>query len=586
MIRTEDDLRRTLHRIDGRGYPAYRDLKGTWRLPPYTLAIRRVQGDPFAAPSRLAVILDPARAGFDAATVATQSRRTALSCLLARTFAARARRTRGGRAGSGRSGEIAMADPGQVVLPNTAVIVGRDGSIEARFTLGLPAAGRRVLGRQAERLLLEVLPALVDSTLVSAAHSPAEIARHVEVNEDADHMRGQLSGRGLVAFIADGSLLPRRSGIDDLPLHGDHVTLFESPPSLRVTLDRANGPPIAGMGIPRGVTLLVGGGYHGKSTVLDAVARGVYNHRPGDGREHVVTDPTAMKIQAEDGRSVAGVDISPFIGALPGGQDTSSFSTPNASGSTSQAAAIIEALEAGSRLLLVDEDTAATNFMIRDRRMQALVKGDDEPITPFIDRVRSLHDDAGASTILVIGGSGDYLDVAHRVLAMIRYRPHDVSMAARDVAAAHPTGRRTHAGPVAWPSRHRCPDPGSVNPRRGRRERSIKVRSRGSVEFGNDRIELAGVQQIVSRTQTRAIALALCHAREFMGEAIAVEDILTSLRNSLDQHGLDVLDPGRAGDLAAPRVQDIAAALGRLRTLTLSTPFSRSTPSPRVGERK
>ena len=323
------------------------------------------------------------------------------------------------------------------------------------------------------------------------------------------------------------------------------------------------------MGIPRGVTLLVGGGYHGKSTVLDAVAQGVYNHRPGDGREQVVTDPTAMKVQAEDGRSVAGVDISPFIGALPGGQDTSSFSTPNASGSTSQAAAIIEAIEAGSRLLLIDEDTAATNFMIRDRRMQALVKGDDEPITPFIDRVRSLHRDAGVSTILVIGGSGDYLDVADRVLAMIRYRPHDLSMAARDVAAAHPTGRLTSSGPVAWPSRHRFPDPSSVDPRRGRRERYIKVRSRYTVEFGNDRIELAGVRQVVSGAQTRAIALALVHAQQFMGEGMAMEDILQSIRDSLDRDGLDALDPDCTRDLAAPRVQEVAAALGRLRTLTL-----------------
>lgn len=567
---TEHDLRRTLRRIDGRAYPAYRDLRGNWRLPPYTLAVRRVQGDPFAAPSAVAVILDPSTANFDAAAFSTPSRRVGLSCLLARTFAAAARETRGTRAGSGRSGEITMADPGQVVLANTAVVVGDDGSIEARFTVGLPAAGRRILGRAAERLLLHTLPALVERSLVARAHAPTLVARHVEASEDADFLRGLLRERGLVAFLADGSLLPRRSGVDDRPLAGDRATRFESPPGLRVTLERPNGPPVTGMGIPRGVTLLVGGGYHGKSTVLDAVARGVYNHRPGDGRELVVTDPTAMRVQAEDGRSVAGVDISPFIGTLPGGQDTTAFSTPNASGSTSQAAAIVEALEAGSRLLLIDEDTAATNFMIRDRRMQALVKSDDEPITPFIDRVRALYEDTGTSTILVIGGSGDYLDVADRVLAMIRYRPHDVSMAARDVAAAHPTGRLTSRRPVAWPSRYRVPDPRSVNPRRGRRAQYIKVRDRRTVDFGKDRVELAGVRQIVSRSQTRAIALALVVARKLMGEGKAVEDILDSLAELLKRDGLDVLHASRRGDLAAPRMQDIAAALGRLRTLTLT----------------
>ncbi len=568
MHRTEDDLRKTLRRIDGRGYPAYRDLKGTWRLPPYTLEVRRVQGDPFAAPSRVAVILDPAWAGHDASTLATPSRRTGLSCLLARTFAAAARRARRG-SGSGRSGEIAMADPGQVVLPNTAVLVGPDGAIEARFTLGLPAAGRRILGRAAERLLLDTLPALVQSTLPHRAHSPETLARHAHVNEDADFMRAQLDERGLVAFVANGSILPRRSGIDDRPLSADRATPFESPPNLRVTLDRANAAPISGMGVPRGVTLLVGGGYHGKSTVLDAVAQGVYNHRPGDGRECVVTDPTAMKVQAEDGRSVAGVDISPFIGALPGGQDTRAFSTPNASGSTSQAAAIIEALEARSRLLLIDEDTAATNFMIRDRRMQALVKGDDEPITPFIDRVRSLRDDVGASTLLVIGGSGDYLDVADRVVGMIRYRPVDLTDAARQVAADLPTGRRTHEGPVRWPARHRFPDPRSISARRGRRARSIKVRSRDTVDFGQERIELGGVRQIVSYAQTRAVALAVDLVRNYMGAGIAVEDVLAALGEALEREGLDVLDSGRTGDLALPRVQDVAAALGRLRNLRL-----------------
>ena len=568
MHRTENELKSTLRRIDGRGYPAYRDLKGTWRLSAYTLEVRRVQGDPFAAPSRVAVVLDPARAGYDPATLATAPRRTGLSCLLARTFAAAARRTRRGT-GSGRSGEIAMADPGQVVISNTAVLVGADGTIEARFTIGLPAAGRRILGRAAERLLLDTLPALVQSTLPRHAHAAETLVRHAHVNEDADHMRGQLDGRGLVAFIADGSILPRRSGIDDRPLPASRATPFESPPGLRVTLDRANAPPIAGMGVPRGVTLLVGGGYHGKSTVLDAVARGVHNHRPGDGRECVVTDPTAVKVQAEDGRSVAGVDISPFIGALPGGQDTRAFSTPNASGSTSQAAAIIEALEARSRLLLIDEDTAATNFMIRDRRMQALVRGDDEPITPFIDRVRSLRDDAGASTLLVIGGSGDYLDVADRVVGMIRYRPVDLTGAARDVAAELPTGRLTLEGPVRWPARHRFPDPRSISARRGRRERSIKVRSRHTVDFGRERIELGGVRQIVSFAQTRAIALALDLCRDFMGEAMAVEDVLEALGDALEVRGLDVLDSGRTGDLALPRVQEVAAALGRLRSLRL-----------------
>lgn len=569
MGRTEADLQRMLRKIDGRGYPAYRQLRGTWSLPQFNLEVRRVQGDPFAAPSQAAVVLSSQTVGLDAALLATPSRRTGIACLFARAFARRARSSRGRRTGSGRSGEISMADPGQVVLVNTAVRVNRDGAVEARFTVGLPAAGRRILGRQAETLLLKTLPHLVNGTLRSDAHSPAEIARHAEVNEDADNLRSQLGKRGLVAFIANGAILPRQSGVDNRPLAGGHAIPLHSPATLEVTLDRLNGPPLAGMGIPRGVTLLVGGGYHGKSTLLNAVAAGVYNHRPGDGREWVVTEPTATRIQAEDGRSVVGVDISPFIDRLPDGRDTRSFTTANASGSTSQAAAIVEALEAGSRLLLIDEDTAATNFMIRDRRMQTLVESENEPITPFVDRVKSLYRDAGASTLLVIGGSGDYLEVADRVLGMIRYRPCELTDEARAVAAAHPTGRTTQTGPIAWPWRHRCPDPHSIRPWRGRKPSHVKAATRTMVEIGSDRIDLAGIKQLVSRAQARAVALALVHARRFMSAETAVEDVLEALSNSLELDGLDVLDPNLAGDLAMPRMQEVAAALARLRSLAV-----------------
>lgn len=529
--------------------------------------MRRVQRDPYAPPSRVAALLDPSEAGFPAELLASPSRRTGLACLLARRFAALARRTRGTAAG--RSGQVAMADPRQVVLANTAVAVDAEGAVEARFTVGLPARGRRVMGRDAERLLLDTTPRLVESALTRAAHDPAALALHAETNEDADAMRAQLADRGLVSFVADGAVLPRRSGVDDRPLAADHAVPFESPPSFRVVLERPNGPPTPGMGVPRGVTLLVGGGYHGKSTVLDAVARGVYNHRPGDGRERVVTESAAVKLQAEDGRPVAGVDISPFIGALPGGQDTTRFFTANASGSTSQAAATVEALEAGARLLLVDEDTAATNFMIRDRRMQALVRGTDEPITPFIDRVHSLYEDRGVSTVLVVGGSGDYLDVADHVVGMTRYRPRDLTTEARDVAAEHPTGREAASGPVRWPSRSRCPDAASVRAERGRREPRVKVQDRRTVVFGAETIDLSGVAQIVSDQQARAVALAVAAARRHMGLGKTMEDVLGELGASLERHGLDVLDPRRTGDLAAPRLQDVAAALNRLRTLAL-----------------
>ncbi|HKJ02193.1 MAG TPA: ABC-ATPase domain-containing protein, partial [Longimicrobiales bacterium] len=371
-------MRSLLQRLDGGGYKAYKELKGRWALPHFPLQVDHVQGDPYAAPSRVRVFLDPDYTGLPRSACVQGGRAVGTAALLARTFQDLARRTApGGSTGAtGKSGEIRMEAPGQEVLLQTAVQVDQDGAVEARFTVGLPARGRRILGGQAIRLLLEAVPAVVAGSLRAEVHAGEEILRHARANEDADVLREALPGMGLVGFVADGAVLPRRSGVSQDPMAGDGAIPFVSPEALRVEVSLPNAGTVTGMGIPQGVTLIVGGGYHGKSTLLRALERGVYNHRPGDGREFVVAHRATVKIRAEDGRSIQGVDISPFIGELPNGQATRSFSSPNASGSTSQAANIMEAMEAGARVLLVDEDTAATNFMIRDRRMQALVPRD------------------------------------------------------------------------------------------------------------------------------------------------------------------------------------------------------------------
>jgi predicted ABC-class ATPase len=463
-----------------------------------------------------------------------------------------------------------MEAPGQEVLPQSAVWVRGDGSIEARFTVGLPASGRRVLGREAEHLLLDTVPSLVRDTLHTRAEDWPDILDHAEVNEDADALRAALAESGLVAFVAEGAVLPRKSGISQEPLGGPRVVPFRSPEPLRVEVSLPNAGPVTGMGISRGVTLIVGGGYHGKSTLLRALERGVYNHRPGDGREKVVTDGAAVKIRAEDGRSIEGVDISPFIGDLPLADDTRSFSTSNASGSTSQAANIMEALEAGATALLVDEDTAATNFMIRDRRMQTLVPRGSEPITPFIDRTRQLFEELGVSLVLVMGGSGDYLDVADRVLALKEYRIQDVTEEARAIAAAHPTGREREATDTLPGPLGRVPLPSSVDPRKGRREEHVKVRAVARLVVGREEIDLSGVEQILSWAQTRAIGLGLLLAwKEFMDGEREVGEIVGAVEREIAEGGLDRIDPHQTGDLALFRRFELAAALNRLRSLRI-----------------
>jgi predicted ABC-class ATPase len=409
-----EHLRQLLLQLDGRGYKAYKEIKGSYTFTNFSLIIDRVQGDPFASPSQLRVQVPQSIADFPPNLYQTYSREIALRDYLTRQFDKEARDV-SSRRGTGKSGLIAIVQVGQAILDRTSAFVS-DEIVEVRFVVGLPARGRNILGRQAVEMLCEDIPEIVDKALKYSSLDKKKIQQQVETLEDADWLRQQLPQQGLVAFIPDGAILPRRSGVDERPMLTDAVP-FKSPATLQVEFTCPNRGLVTGMGIPTGVTLIVGGGYHGKSTLLKAIELGVYNHIPEDGRELVVTHPAAMKIRAEDGRSIAGVDISPFINQLPQDRSTRQFSTTNASGSTSQAANIMEALEAGAQLLLVDEDTAATNFMIRDRRMQQLIAKDKEPITPFIDKVRQLYTDYGVSTILVMGGSGDYFDVADTVIA-------------------------------------------------------------------------------------------------------------------------------------------------------------------------
>ncbi len=597
--RPHGELTSLLRHLDRGSYKAYRDLRGAWAIEGATLFVDRVQGDPFAAPSRVRLRVPLEVAGIPAELFANPVRAVALRDALARTIADTIALRGYSRKGSGKSGLVSIDDGRQTVLDRSAVVLGRDDEgdfVEARLEVGLPAAGRRILGREAETLLCETLPRIADASLRWSALPQASIRRFVACVESQAHLRAQLDANGLVAFVANGALLPRRAGDSDLPMRASDCVAFESAPSLEVELellhpidgDVGDGPTtIRGMGVPRGVTLIVGGGYHGKSTLLQALERCVHPHVPGDGREWVVSAPDLVKVRAEDGRPVSGVDLRAFIGSLPsaGASDdrsTERFTTSDASGSTSQAASIVEALEAGATGLLLDEDTCATNFMIRDARMQALVADADEPITPFVDRVRALYEDRGVSTVLVMGGSGDYFDVADTVIAMKAYRPEDVTERAKAIAAANATGRHAAAGDApSWGSPRR-PLAASLDARRGKREVAIKVHGQDAISWGEREIDLRGVAQLADTSQTRAIAGALLRASASLmesGEGAAsstISELLDAIESLIEREGLDglALDVRdrrgvHPGALARPRRHEIAAALNRLRELDI-----------------
>lgn len=562
------DLKQKLRRLDGQGYKAYREIAGSYRFGRFTLFIDYVQGDPFAAPSRLRARVDQEAAAFPASLYAGPVRRVALEDFIARGFAQAIIRIVKGRRGTGKSGVIEIDSGAQEILQRTAAVA-QAGFVEVRFAAGLPASGRRCLGPAAEAMLLDEVPRLVDAALFYQALDPQAAAAHVEAAEDQEWLRGRLQDMGLVAFVADGAVLPRASGISDLPLTNNRVIKAASPVGLRVQVALPNRGRITGMGVPEGVTLVVGGGYHGKSTLLHALQRGVYNHVPGDGRDLVVTRADAFKIRAEDGRRVEQVNISPFISNLPFGVDTTCFSTDNGSGSTSQAANIVEALEMSCRLLLVDEDTSATNFMIRDELMQQLIAKEKEPITPFIDQVRNLGKEYGVSTILVMGGSGDYFEVADTVIAMENYTPREVTAQARSIAGSRPQARAAEAGGHFGPLTARAPLATGIDPERGGKER-ISAKGLGTLVFGRQTVDLAQVEQLVDISQTRAIGDMVSYALRngYFDGATSLAAVLAKVFADIEAHGLDVIALFPGCDYALPRPLEAAAMLNRLRSFS------------------
>ena len=566
-MQTSRDLRELLSRIDRRGYPAYKDTRGSWQFPGYVLSIDHVQGDPFAAPSQLHVQVDGRTAGFPPALYRLPCQRAALQDQLTRRFGALAAQSSYQAKGSGHSGLISVSRCGQEVLERTACRLDPGtGAILLRLEVGFPANGRTINARELEKILFDLLPRCVEGTLLYQSWAPEKLRAAADLAEDQLYIRQRLSALGLCAFVADGSVLPRESGVSQRPMKG--AVAFQSPPELAVELDLPHRGKLRGMGVPRGVTLIVGGGYHGKSTLLKALELGVYDHIAGDGREYVITDPTAVKIRAEDGRSIQHTDISLFINHLPNGKDTAAFTTQDASGSTSQAANVSEALEAGAQVLLLDEDTSATNFLVRDELMERVIHRDMEPITPFLHRVRELYEVHGVSTVIVAGSSGAWFHAADRVIQMDRYTPKDITALAKREAAAFPL-----AGdplPPAPPSAFaRRPKPG-----RAQEGDRVKIRTQGrdSVSLDREVIDLRYVEQLVDSEQLSALGYCLLYARrQLLDGRHTLQQVVDALEVLLDRQGLEALCPGRAGvpALARPRRQEIFACFDRWRGLDL-----------------
>lgn len=569
-MKMAEELQRELRSINRKSYPAYKGLKGAYQFPDYQLFIEHVQGDPFAAPSALRIFVPHSKAKFPERYYWDKCSKVALQDALLRRFAEISAKFCYQAKGSGKSGVIQVSHCGQEVLERTACEITKEG-IHIRFFVGFPANGRTINSGELEKILFVYLPKCVEMSLYHRKVPERETEQVICLKEDQRVIREELKKRGLIAFVANGSILPRQSGNSDLPMK-DAVP-FQSPKSMEITIQLRHRGSITGMGIRKGITLIAGGGYHGKSTLLEALEKGVYDHIAGDGREFVITDDTAWKLRAEDGRKIKDVDISLFINHLPNGRNTRRFSTLDASGSTSQAANIIEAIEAKSQVLLIDEDTSATNFMVRDELMQRVIQKDKEPITPFLERARDLYEKAGISTILVVGSCGSYFYIADQIIQMDNYCPVDITEKTRKLLKEYKKPDCEAKG-FALPSEKRIISFGSSVVRRKNyrgtgmveEHEKLKVMGRESLMLGQEQLDLRYLEQLADREQTQTLGYLLKYAKEqYSGKTTDLTALMESLIRKLEKEGIGSVSGQKEipAGMAMPRRQEIYACFNR-----------------------
>lgn len=580
-MKNSEELRQQLRSINRKSYPAYKGLKGLYHFGNYILSIDHVQGDPFASPSHVSIQISHRDAGFPVEYYKNTLTGTTLCDYLTRQFEKQISQYSFRAKGSGKSGLLTVSHCGQEVFSRTACEITEKG-ITARFFVGFPANGRTINATELEKILFDFLPVCIQKSFFYSSLNTKELQNYIELAEDQEFIRQTLPAKNLCAFIADGSILPRESGISSRPMKAS--VPFTSPDSLRISINLPHKGKITGMGIPKGITLIVGGGYHGKSTLLNALELGVYNHIPGDGREYVITDATAVKLRSEDGRFIKDVDISMFINDLPNKKDTRCFSTLDASGSTSQAAGIVESMEAGSHLFLLDEDTSATNFMVRDAFMQQVIQREKEPITPFLERAEDLYKKAGISTILVAGSSGAFFHIADTIIQMDNYVPKDITASVKKLCSQYPLpavsvtdfqlphSHRIMSRPaesskhLRHNSRGNHSDSGAAKPER------LKTRISGTDGFslGRQEIDLRYTEQLIDAEQTAALGLLLKYAVEHLADGRrTLPEIVQFLWKNLSLHGLSFFTENQkiSCGYATPRIQEIYACLNRYRGL-------------------
>lgn len=576
------NLNKLVASIADQPFQAIHKLHDSYHFPLFEFSFIKMQGSPGANPASIAEVKIALRdSEIPEEFLQSAECKLAVADFLIRRFRHgidRFAQQNRGKEGSGSFNTIALS---QKMLNRDSVLFD-DAAIYLRFIISLPAKGQGGVfdAEQAWIMLSQELVVIVDAVFFYQHYDEQTrmlLAQFVAVQKTRAAIIQFMQQHGVVAFIANDAVLPRRSGVDDRLSMCESVKTFQSPVSLQIKIPLSDGSSITGMGIKEGITCITGGGYHGKSTLMQAILAGVYAHIPGDGREYVVTREDAFFIRAEEGRSIRNVDISPFISDLPNGLKTSHFSSDNASGSTSQAANIVEAVESGSRLLLFDEDTCATNFLVRDELIKKILDSSLEPIKPLYSTVRSLWKKHHVSMIFVVGGLGYFLQKADTCLLMENYRCHDITAKVRDRLGA--IAEEDVAISDFAISRRLAVDnfdPAYKNQRLNKmmpkRIKNLRNATR-QLEYGMDLINLEAVAQVAEAPQVLTIGYCLLALRNKMnrsdGKSETIRFWIDWLYGEIAEHGLSVLQPDYPGTLSMPRKYELAAAINRIRSLRI-----------------
>lgn len=590
-------LYQKIRTLAGKNYGLYKSLADKpWDFGDFSLEFLHVQGDPFAPASRVMIKANLQMLGYPSEWGGSFERRLALSDFLLRRMSAVVKEKY-----PDRDAAVVFDVAGPEMLVRNSLWID-NGELRAVLQVRLPGDGRKIQSEAAAEILTMVLPDLVSASLYNEGSRCEggvlpELTAHYNVLADRAEVLKELDARGLAAFVPDGAVLPRASGISEDPLEG--AIPFEAPAEMAVTLN-VNGREVRGMGIPKGVTVITGGAFHGKSTLLQALTRSVYPHVPGDGREGIVIDESALRVGVEDGRSVRGTDLSQFVRDLPGGVSTREFTTASASGSTSEAANLLEAMEAGSKTYLIDEDSSAVNFLIRDARVRKLLGDDREPLIPLTDRIRDIcypqcHSErsvaesrnlvATRSFILVAGACGDYLELADNIIVMANYKAECAKFKGASEAAAAPASSETSATrlpPFVAPAcrnfaEYIKPIQNSIRPTSAV-ERQVKVKLSGDtlLQMGflvADTSRLVTLADKQQRLGAGFMLLNLCQnaiSNNGSGDAqdsanASIVDCIGKLCEKIRNVGFRNLPQGMSREMSLARPVDIACVLFRLR---------------------